>query len=287
MTLAAPTFARPERLAPHWQDKLQGWGKSALALAAKAWPKSIPFPLAASVQGVETAKTEEALKRLPEASLGYRIHLGADKIPSLWTAERSLVLSLIAGLLGESDAGAKPDRDLTMVEESLADYFVQSNWTPFFKESWPSLEETTWEVGPSEANPQVTRLFAPGERLIVFAFEFEGAFGKKQARWLFPQKPLMGMLDREEPALERATANVGVQLEALVRNLPLDVTVILGNVEVPLAQLADLRRGDVILLEQRVSEPLTAFLGDRPFFRGWPTRAGSHQSFLVHSLLDE
>ncbi|MFO0865831.1 MAG: FliM/FliN family flagellar motor C-terminal domain-containing protein [Gemmataceae bacterium] len=97
----------------------------------------------------------------------------------------------------------------------------------------------------------------------------------------------MGLLDQEEPTPERAPVHVGNQLEALVRNLPLDVTVILGTVEVPLAQLANLQRGDLILLEQRISEPLSAYLGDKPFFRGWPTRAGSYQAFAIDSLLDQ
>lgn len=287
MTLAAPNFARSERLAQSLHDKLLGWGKSALALAAKAWPKSIPFELSAEIKSVETAKAEPALKKLPEGSFGFRIHLGPEKLPTLWIVQRSLALSLISGLLGEAESGEKPERDLTLVEDSLADYFVQSNWTPYFKEAWPSLEETSWEVGPREPNPQVTRLFAPTDPLIVFSFEFKGPFGSKPSTWLFPQKGFMALLDHEEPAPERTPANVGNQLEALVRNLPLDITVILGNVEVPLAQIANLQRGDVILLEQRISEPLSAYLGDKPYFRGWPTRAGSYQAFVIDSLLDE
>jgi flagellar motor switch protein FliM len=287
MTLAAPTFARPERLAPFWHSKLMGWGKSALALAAKSWPKSMPFELSAEIQAVETAKAEPALKNLPDGSFGFRIHLGPEKIPTLWIVQRSLALSLISGLLGEAEIGEKPERDLTLVEDSLADYFVQASWTPFFKESWPSLEETSWEVGPREPNPQVTRLFAPADPLVVFSFEFKGPFGAKPSYWLFPQKGLMSLLDHDEPTPERAPVHVGNQLEALVRNLPLDVTVILGTVEVPLAQLANLQRGDVILLEQRISEPLAAYLGDKPFFRGWPTRTGSYQAFAIDSLLDQ
>ncbi|MFO0865830.1 MAG: hypothetical protein U0744_14460 [Gemmataceae bacterium] len=179
MTLAAPTFARPERLAPSFHNKLLEWGKSALALAAKAWARTNPFELTTELQGIETAKAESALKKLPDGSFGFRVHLGPEKIPTLWIVQRSLALSLISGLLGEAQIGEKPERDLTLVEDSLADYFVQSNWTPYFKESWPSHEETVWEVGPREPNPQVTRLFAPADPLIVFSFEFKGPFGAK------------------------------------------------------------------------------------------------------------
>ncbi len=74
------------------------------------------------------------------------------------------------------------------------------------------------------------------------------------------------------------------KLEALVRELPIEVTVDLGMVELPIAQLARLTPGDLLILNQRVSEPLIARVDSRPKFRGWPGRVGSRQSLQIESL---
>jgi flagellar motor switch/type III secretory pathway protein FliN len=76
------------------------------------------------------------------------------------------------------------------------------------------------------------------------------------------------------------------RLETLVRDLPVEVSVTLGNVELPLAELSRLREGDVVILNQRTSEPLTALVAGARRFRVWPGRLGSQQAFRIESLIE-
>ena len=70
-----------------------------------------------------------------------------------------------------------------------------------------------------------------------------------------------------------------------MEELPLDITVVLGTVELTLGELARLMVGDVIILDQRVSDPLPAFLAGENKCRGWPGRVGSRQAFEIQSFV--
>ena len=74
-------------------------------------------------------------------------------------------------------------------------------------------------------------------------------------------------------------------METLVRDLPVEISVNLGTVELPLADLARLRAGDLVLLNQRVSEPLAAALAGIKRFRVWPGRVSSQQAIQIDSLI--
>ncbi len=63
------------------------------------------------------------------------------------------------------------------------------------------------------------------------------------------------------------------------------MTVVLGTVELSLADLSRLSVGDVVILDQRVSEPLTAELAGQQKCAGWPGRVGTRQAFEVASFL--
>ena len=103
--------------------------------------------------------------------------------------------------------------------------------------------------------------------------------------WLAPLQPFNERMNRTDPAtqtlLEKEMAR---KVEVVVRELPIEVTVDLGVVELPLSQLASLSPGDLLILNQRVSEPLIARVDGQAKFRGWPGRVGLRQSSQFASL---
>jgi flagellar motor switch protein FliM len=64
--------------------------------------------------------------------------------------------------------------------------------------------------------------------------------------------------------------------------MQLEVT--LGSADVSLAQLARLRTGDVILLDQGSAEDVVVRSGGRSVFRARPGRAGSRKAFRIEAF---
>lgn len=155
------------------------------------------------------------------------------------------------------------------------------------QETWTGSTPLGLTVGDREPSPRWTRLFVKAEQILQCTFTMRGSFGEQDWYWLAPYHTLHEVINRageDEPSLIQQEAPR--KLEALVRELPIEVTVELGMVELSLSQLAGLAPGDLLILNQRVSEPLSVRVDNRMKFRGWPGRVGSRQSLQIESLCE-
>ncbi len=285
MTVTAYNFAKPAQLSGEGNQRLLGWFRTAFALAGKAWAKEFPYALQAGERDLDTRRCGDVLARLGDGTVGFRIVIAGNRLPTLLLLPRPLLLALVGGLLGESAEQLPADRELTAVEQSLAEYFLQTLWLPFFKDAWPGAVQAIWEWPQPEPNLACSRLIAADEPVVVFSWSLTGPFGAAPCTWLFHRKGLAELIGHGEA--EAAPAEpAGTRVEALVRNLPIDLVVVLGSADVCLSQLAHLQVGDVILLNQRVGEPLTARVNDEPKFRGWAGRSGSGTAFRIDSVIE-
>ena len=62
-----------------------------------------------------------------------------------------------------------------------------------------------------------------------------------------------------------------------------EVAIRLGSVQLSAPQLANLRVGDLVVLDQRVSDPLQATIANEPRFWGWPGQVGQRQAYVIDS----
>jgi flagellar motor switch protein FliM len=289
MTIAPYDFCKPGRLASDRESRFAGWLRLATALATRKWAKSLPFQAEWTVHGFDTFRPTDSLARLSETAVAYRLGLAGGQVTTLLAMPRPLVLAVAAGFVGDAGKALPADRELTLVEESLFEFFVNNHLLPPLKETWPGSEPACPELLQAEPNPRWSRLFGADAPLVVCTFLLSGPFGVEEWHWLLPREGLLVLLDRPDqatPEAEAEAAAVKPRLEARVNDLPIAITVCLGSVEVRLSQLSRLRVGDVVVLDQRVSEPLTAAMGEEDKYRGWPGRVGSSQAFKIESLLN-
>jgi flagellar motor switch protein FliM len=285
-------FARPRRLTTEAEQRVAGWLRAAAALAAKKAAHHLPFPIEMTFAGLEVERPAEGLARLPEAAVGYGVTLGSEAVAALAALPRSLALALVGGMLGDADSALPEDRGLTAVEEELYGFFVQEVLVATLQETWPAAQAIPLKLRRREPHPRWTRIFPPEDNVVACSFALKGPFGEGGWTWLLSQKHLLEQLARSAPGAARVkAAPAGLpeaeRLRLLVEELPVDVTVVLGTVQLTLAELAQLSVGDVVILNQRVSEPLPAYVAGEKKCRGWPGRVGSRQAFEIESFLGE
>jgi len=281
-------FARPGRLPSDLEQRLRTWFKAAFALAARDWAKRLPFPLTVQVRELSALPAADALEKIPDNAFGGRLsepRLGV----SLLALPRPLLLALIAGLLGDAASALPADRDLTPVEEALWEYFVRTLWFPVLQQTWPGGEAFAPALEHQETNPRFARVFPPGEAVVACVLGFQGPFGEHEWYWLLSQRALSAQLapTAAGPAATPVAARPARErLEVLVRDLTLEFSVSLGAVELPLAQISQLRVGDGVVLDQRCGEPLTTAVDGEKKFLGWPGRVGNRQAVMIQALLE-
>ena len=72
----------------------------------------------------------------------------------------------------------------------------------------------------------------------------------------------------------------------LAQRLPFELRVRLGRAHLSLQQLSTLKPGDVLVLDQPVSEPLVGEIGGVEKFHLWPGRDGQRQAVQVDEVVD-
>jgi len=279
-------FHKPASLTRNLERSLEQWLRVACTLATRKGERELPLRLELSLVEFDIRRRDVSLSRLPEAVVSHWVALDAG-LRGLLVLPRPLVLALVAGVLGGAGEKLPEDRELTAVELSLYDYWLQQFLLPSLQETWPGQVAARVELVEPEPNPRWTRTFPATEPLIVAVFRFAGPFGEQVASWLLPCKPLLGLL---APGAAREEARQGTEprklLEAHVRDLSVVVTVPLGTLELQLAQVGRLQEGDVLVLDQCVDVPLPALVDGKKTFRVWCGRVGSRHAFQVESVVE-
>lgn len=69
-------------------------------------------------------------------------------------------------------------------------------------------------------------------------------------------------------------------------NLPFEVRALLGVVDIDAADYQTLRVGDIILLDQKASQPLTLNVGETNRFKAIPGLEGIHKAVKIGSFYE-
>ena len=286
MSVEPYDFRKPARLASELEQRVAAWLRAGCALVPEKWAADLPVRVELCLEGMETARPADALGALPDAAVAYRIGVAAHEMTTLFVVPRPLVLALVGGMLGDACAELPPDRAVSPVEESLYELLVQ-RLLAALREAWPGDESPALRLEQVEPAPSRTRIFGRDDHVVVCRFAARGPFGEADCRWLIPQAGVIRQFSQSDTApAPSQEANVRPRLEAIVREIPLEVTVRLGAAELEVSDLSRLRAGDLVLLDQPVSEPLEACVASEPRFRVSAGRLGAKQACQIEAFVE-
>ena len=282
MKVESYDFRKPSRLAGDLEQGTATWLEASSGLVTERCVKKLALRVEASFRSVETARPGEALARFDDAVVGYRVALNADELLTLIVFPRRLALALVAGMLGDALQELPADRELTVVDVSLCELLVQ-HVLRCMQEGWPGTDPISAALRQAEPQPRRSRVFPPDENVVICSMGLKGSFGEDVWHWIIPQPGLARLFARPNAASKQSDTQQRV--ENLVHDMHVEVAVTLGAVELHVSQLANLREGDVVVLDQPVSQSLTATIDGAARYRVWPGRVGSRQALQIESLV--
>jgi flagellar motor switch protein FliM len=260
---------------------ISDWLGRACKSAVKQWSKQWPFAPEVGLGDIRTVLPTELVKSIPETSLGCGLDVWGNSVsPAFLTFDRPLLLALLSGLLGEPVSALPEDRELTAIERSMIDLLIDQIMTPI-RNSWPGENGPKLRVTATGA-PRTTCRLSPTEPAIVAALAINAPFGDGTFRLVLPTKG-WSVPTIQSPEKSVPNSFPREEIESAVRELGVDFSVTLGHARLALKELANLKRGDVVLLEQRVTEPLRAYVGGKERFQVWPGAVGPSQAVRIHS----
>jgi flagellar motor switch protein FliM len=203
-----------------------------------------------------------------------------------------VVLTAVDRLLGGPGTGPSVNRALTEIEQSLVRDLLGRvlRELAYAFESLTALEPT---VIHQESNPQFAQIGSPSDMVIVFAYDLRIGSQAGEATLCIPFSALQPVLDEvmgNSLLAGRIEADAGSVRDALAGRMgsaPVTVSVSFPPVTLALADIVDLRPGDVLPLDHRIDAPLEVSVGGVPRFAARPGRRGKRLACVITSVAEK
>ncbi len=228
---------------------------------------------------VLTRTFEEGVAAVPLDSVGFGMMVGAEPLRSLACMSTQDLVSLIGAIVGTSFE--YQNRKLTTIEVSLCE-MVFETLASALGAAWFGEEPLEIRVAEVEELPHFARLIPVKELVLSSQIELQVADVTVKMVWLVPRKGIESLLEATTGTLLKTCENTP---EAVVRHMDLELVGLLGTTEMTMGELTDLNVGDLMLLNQKIDQPIPVMIDKQPIFDGWPGRVGKSQGIEISRVL--
>ena len=260
---------------------LRDWVRKSSSFFSDFWGNVSDFKAQISTGSTVTQPYHTLLEKTARENM-YCLAEIKEQMRSVWCSSNRDLRIICGEMLGISEGEETPDDELTVVEKSLAQLFVE-NLADALGVGWMGAGRIEIEVSELTKDPHKAAIIRGSDLAIQTSIEIEMRSGSACIEWLLPKQKVCDLLDtvvdkrnRGEPA--------GFSRE-LVGKLPVEVVVSLGKTSVPMLSLGELSAGEIITLDRRIDQPLTATINDKPLCECWPGQIGNQQAIEVSKSL--
>ncbi len=284
MTPQIHDFTRPLRLPQDLKSRSVPWLNRSNAIFSESMG-SLGLTLQSQSLDQNTAWPLETLDSWTGRPLGFRVSLAGS--PTILALPNRLAQSLVIAMLGDSVPSETAERELSAVEISLCELTVKT-FIRSLIEAWIDESSVSIELQEREPNLRRSKTFRPSDPLVVCRSSITLQGTDHLWSWLVRMETMQELFGTQTagPAVTHSEPQ-RQQMESLVRGMKLPLTVKLGQAQLTTSQLAKLKIGDVVVLHQRTTEPLKAFVSGRPAFMGWPGQIAGKQAFQIETDLSK
>ena len=285
MTDTADTydFRRPNQLADDVEQMLEQWHHAMLKLAKSRISQKFDFTFEWEFGGIRAMPLDAIVEACVDPVLVMQHNVGGNGVAWL-TMPRRVVLSMFDQILGNEFTELPEDRTLTDIEESLFQLFTKE-LSDAMSETQPCDEGLRCEQYGEPRFEDMGNIFSETEQIVVADMKLLGNFDGHAFSWHLSQEAVLSFVTHVTESLN-ANNNPRPELERLIHQIPMNVVVNLGRARLHWDELTNLSVGDVIVLDQRVTEPLQAEIEKQHLFQGWAGRHGKSQAFRISEIVD-
>ena len=291
-------FRKPGGLPADTASVIAAWQGCALTCLEIRLMPQIPCAVVVSGRSPAPIVGSEIASRYKDDAICFGIDVGNNRAVSQLVVTSSVAKRLTAIMLGSESAQQPEEQEedeesegaeeaaeaivLTDIESSLL-AVVFAEFVAALGDDQPFSVPIPVQPQQVRTIKQIGRDFPSASSNIVVPFELQLPVGTFVLEWLLSQ-PAVGEIAECSQGGRAANAEDTAKLAEIVSCIPLEMVIRLGGAQVPLGELAKLRKGDVIVLDQPVAEPLPAKIGESTKFVGWPAKVGGRTAYQIASV---
>lgn len=277
-------FRRPRQLPDDRRSLLSAWREAVAFSLVERWNRQLSVQVSWQPAEFEMLRRADLIDTVGPETLAYAIGLGADSASMWLLLPRPFVLGILSLMLGDAITELPADRSPTDLETSLIELAVQE-FVGAMQDAQSAIIPLTCRLLGDRRAADAKKDYAEQEPIACVRWTANASFGSGDVRWCLSQAAVHSYIESlsDGKSAEHSDRS-GILIETL-RQVPLEVVVHLGSTEVHVSELLNLQPGDVVVLDQRVNEPLTAAIAGAPKFLGWPGKIGSRQALKISGMV--
>lgn len=204
----------------------------------------------------------------------------------------ALAFPMLDRLFGGPGATVTQVRPVTEIEQSVLLRVIQGTLEAL-REAWRNIIDVTPSLDGVESNPLFVQVVAPSEIVVTIAIDVRVGDHVGVITLCLPFVTLEPILARLSAHNWFATTSKEMGEDALAHlrgrmsEVRVPLVAELGQAHLSIGQILDLQPGDVVVLDQRVSDSVMVYVGNKPKFAGQPGRAHGRLAVQIQQQVEE
>jgi flagellar motor switch protein FliM len=245
------------------------------------------------VASVDQLTYEEFIRSIPNPTTLAVINMDPLKGSAVLEIDPSVTFSIIERLFGGRGDGAKVNRDLSDIEQSVMEGIIV-RILGNMREAWSQVIDLRPRLGQIETNPQFAQIVPPTEMVVLVTLETKVGEVEGMMNFCIPYltiEPIISKLSAQYwySSVRRGTTteNLNILRERL-STIEVPVAAEIGNMNLTMRDVLSLSRGDVIRLSNvRIGDPMVLKVGNKPKFRCRPGVVGNKLAVQITEKLED
>ncbi len=245
------------------------------------------------VASVDQLTYEEFIRSIPNPTTLAVINMDPLRGSAILEVDPAVTFSIIDRLFGGQGEGAKFQRDLTDIEQSVMEGIIV-RVLGNMREAWSTVIDLRPRLGQIETNPQFAQIVPPSEMVVLVTLETKVGEVEGMMNFCIPYltiEPIISKLSAQYwySSVRRGgtTENLNVLKDRLA-SVRVTMVAEIGTMQLTMRDVLSLRPGDVIRLpDTRVGDPMHVTIGARKKFLCRPGVLGNKVAVQVVRKIEE
>lgn len=202
------------------------------------------------------------------------------------------VLQIIDILFGGPGGTAYKTRDFTEIEKNVIKS-INSKLIENLKLAWEDVLDVEPELMEIETNPALNQTMSPNEPVAIITLNVKINNVQSYINLCIPYLAIEKVMDRLvvrywfTASSSNEIENSKKQVEKKIQAVPLNITTVLGKTIIPVKSFLDLQVGDVIRLDENVSNSIDTYVEDKMKFKVLPGTFNRKRAVQVVEIIDK
>ncbi|MFN4216288.1 MAG: flagellar motor switch protein FliM [Brevinematales bacterium] len=283
-------FRRPDKFSKDQIRTLQMMHETFARLTTTSLSAQLRTLVHVHVVSVDQLTYEEFTRSIPSPTTMGIVNMDPLKGNAVMELDPSITFAIIDRLFGGKGESLKTNRELTDIELSVIEGIlvrVLGN----LRESWANVIDLRPRLGNIETNPQFAQVVPPNSMVVLTTFDTKVGDVEGMMNFCIPYITIEPIISKLSAQYWYSSIRKGVSTENLsllkeqLGEVEVEVIAKLGETELKFAEIAAIREGDIIRLDETIKNDAEVIIGSGPKFRGKPGVSGNRRAIQIREVL--